>query len=182
MKRQLSCLTLTAAGLLALLPAGPAHSHALESSLERLSALNHSLNGDLLLQSRFGNGEPAQEATVRLIPPGGGEPIELGRTDTSGSLRFSLPRQAAADWEVQIDAGPGHRDYLELAESTDAALNPEVEPVAVEPMARAVNPRAWLSRPWLPGRGSLDGGGLASGGLLVGLSAAGLLALRQRLR
>ena len=95
--------------LLLLASAAPAHSHAIESSLERLS----SLTDQLVLDSRFGNGEPADDAVVRLVPPNG-EPIELGRTDPSGQLRFQLPSNATSAWELQVDRGPGHRDYLEL--------------------------------------------------------------------
>jgi nickel transport protein len=87
----------------------PAHSHALESSLERLS----SLTDQVVLDSRFGNGEPADDAVVRLVPPGG-TPIDVGRTDANGQLRFSLPPGATTAWEVQVDKGPGHRDYLEV--------------------------------------------------------------------
>jgi nickel transport protein len=109
---------LSAAALL-LASAAPVHSHAIESSLERLS----SLTDQLVLDSRFGNGEPAADAVVRLIPPGG-TPIEVGRTDASGQLRFRLPQNATATWEVQVDQGPGHRDYLELptAEASPSAL------------------------------------------------------------
>ena len=95
--------------LLLLASAAPAHSHAIESSLERLS----SLTDHLVLDSRFGNGEPADDAVVRLVPPNG-EPIEVGRTDASGQLRFQLPSNATSAWELQVDRGPGHRDYLEL--------------------------------------------------------------------
>lgn len=109
---------LSAAALL-LASAAPVHSHAIESSLERLS----SLTDQLVLDSRFGNGEPAADAVVRLIPPGG-TPIEVGRTDASGQLRFRLPQNATASWEVQVDQGPGHRDYLELpaAEASPSSL------------------------------------------------------------
>ena len=95
--------------LLLLASAAPVHSHAIESSLERLS----SLTDQLVLDSRFGNGEPADDAVVRLVPPNG-EPIEVGRTDASGQLRFQLPSNATSAWELQVDRGPGHRDYLEL--------------------------------------------------------------------
>ena len=107
---------LLAGGLTLLALPLPLQAHALESSLERLSQLNN----QLLLESRFGNGEPADAAVVRLMPPGG-EPIELGRTDAQGRLQFQLPRQAGADWEVQVDKGAGHRDYLELPPAAAAA-------------------------------------------------------------
>ncbi|MDA0718173.1 MAG: hypothetical protein O2839_08185 [Cyanobacteria bacterium] len=95
--------------LLLLASAAPAHSHAIESSLERLG----SLSDQLLLESRFGTGEPANDAVVKLVPPTG-EPIELGRTDANGQLHFRLPSNATSAWELQVDRGPGHRDYLEL--------------------------------------------------------------------
>jgi len=100
--------SLAAVAALLLGPA-PARCHSLESSLERLS----SLTDQLVLDSRFGNGEPADDAVVRLMPPGG-TPIDVGRTDANGQLRFRLPQEATAAWEVQVDKGPGHRDYLEL--------------------------------------------------------------------
>lgn len=72
-------------------------------------------DGDgIALQSRFSSGVPAADAAVRLLPSNGGEPIELGRTDAEGKFRFQLPSEARGDWEIQVDAGPGHRDYLEL--------------------------------------------------------------------
>ena len=142
---------LSAAALL-LASAAPVHSHAIESSLERLS----SLTDQLVLDSRFGNGEPAADAVVRLIPPGG-TPIEVGRTDASGQLRFRLPQNATATWEVQVDQGPGHRDYLELptAEASPAGL-----PTRAQAQARlsSTAPDAAVS-------------GLAS--LLLGLCAVG---------
>jgi nickel transport protein len=144
----------TGFGVAALLlaSAGPAHSHAIESSLERLS----SLTDQLVLDSRFGNGEPAADAVVRLVPPGG-TPIEVGRTDASGQLRFRLPQNATAAWEVQVDQGPGHRDYLELPTA-------EASPSSLPAQARA---RARLSS---ASPGWADAG-LAP--LLLGLFAAG---------
>jgi nickel transport protein len=53
------------------------------------------------------------DASVKLVPPGG-TPIALGRTDARGQLNFQLPAGARSDWEIQVDGGPGHRDYLEL--------------------------------------------------------------------
>jgi nickel transport protein len=150
--------TLMAAGLplgAALLSGPPpASAHAIESSLERVAELND----QLLLESRFGTGEPADAAVVRLIPPGG-EPIEIGQTDAEGRLRFSLPSQATSDWEVQVDRGAGHRDYLELPA------------VAAEGHARPLNPPA---RPW---SSPLSGGlGLA----LIGLCSLGVILQRRR--
>ncbi len=98
-------LVLGSAGLL-LLPVS-ASAHGLESSLQRLGNLSAGL------ETRYSNGLPAGDANVRLLVPGG-EAIQLGHTDAAGKLSFRLPAQAHADWEIQIDAGPGHKDYLEL--------------------------------------------------------------------
>ena len=95
-------------GAAALSAAGSAQAHAIETSLEAFRN-NHLL----LLQSSFGNGQPAQAALVTLVPPGG-QPIPVGRTNSKGQLSFALPRDAHGEWDVQVDGGPGHRDYLSL--------------------------------------------------------------------
>lgn len=93
----------------------PAGAHAIESTLERVSGLTDAL----VLQSRFGPEQPASGAEVRLVSPSGSA-VALGRTDASGSLRFQLPRGAGPDWELQVDQGPGHRDYLEIPAASAA--------------------------------------------------------------
>jgi len=105
MKRLLLPLLAGSLGVL-LLPTG-ARAHGLESSLQRLGHLTAGL------ETHYSNGLPAGDANVRLLVPGG-EPIQLGRTDAAGKLTVHLPAQAHADWEIQVDAGPGHKDYLEL--------------------------------------------------------------------
>ncbi len=119
-----------------LLAPGGARAHGIESNLERLGGLSAGLDfsrtasgqrapsARLQLESHFSNGLPAREASVRLVPPSGGKAIELGRTDERGQLTFALPAQAADDWEIQVDAGPGHRDYLELPGSRPPAAGP----------------------------------------------------------
>ena len=86
-----------------------AQAHGIESSLTRLQSLSDSL----MLESRFSNGEPTSDAVVRLVAPDG-ESRELGRTNEKGQLSFALPKQANGEWELQVDGGPGHRDYLEM--------------------------------------------------------------------
>ena len=105
------------AGVLAALAASAAllgsasrvEAHAIESSITRVASLN---NG-LMVRSQFSSGQPTVDAKVRLIAPGG-EATELGRTDGQGQLSFALPKGASGDWEVQVDGGPGHRDYLTM--------------------------------------------------------------------
>jgi len=111
MSRSLLLRVLPAAAVL-LTPA-LASAHGIESSLERIGERRNGMH----LHSHFSSGEPAADAAVRLMPPAGGQPIALGRTNAEGQLTFSLPAQARADWEIQVDAGPGHRDYLEINET-----------------------------------------------------------------
>jgi nickel transport protein len=92
-----------------LLSPAAAQAHGIESSVTRLQSLNDSL----VLQSHFSNGQPTSDALVRLVAPDG-RSLELGRTDAAGQLSFALPKQANGSWELQVDGGPGHRDYLEM--------------------------------------------------------------------
>jgi nickel transport protein len=100
---------LRALALALLLSPAAAQAHGIESSLTRLESLTDSL----VLESRFSNGEPTSDAMVRLVAPDG-ESLELGRTNANGQLSFALPKQANGEWELQVDGGPGHRDYLEM--------------------------------------------------------------------
>ena len=100
---------LRAVALALLLSPAAAQAHGIESSITRLESLTNSL----VLESRFSNGEPTSDAVVRLVAPDG-ESLELGRTNANGQLSFALPKQANGEWELQVDGGPGHRDYLEM--------------------------------------------------------------------
>lgn len=152
-----------AGGLLLAAPA--AQAHGIESNLERLAPLtdpqafnrSRSASDGLQLESRFSSGVPASDALVRLVPPDGGEGITVGRTDDQGRLTFALPTAAQPDWELQVDAGPGHRDYLELPVT------------AASTQARAPIPRS-LARP------------LAGAAPLTALALLGLVASLPRLR
>jgi nickel transport protein len=112
---------LLAAGLACgLLGVPAARAHGIESSLERVGGL---LSGSpFQLESRFSSGLPARDASVRMVSPDGSGSIDLGHTNAEGQLTFHLPAQARADWEVQVDAGPGHRDYIELPGAVPAPL------------------------------------------------------------
>lgn len=149
--------------------AQPAQAHGIQSTLEQLSALRSPLaqgatsKAQMQLETRFSSGLPAQDAAVRLVPPGGGRAIELGHTDASGQLRFALPARVGADWEVQVDAGSGHRDYLELpgADPRHAQLpsmlrldhvlaTQALAPLALVGLIGGLG--SWLSRPRPPQR------------------------------
>ncbi|WP_255144296.1 hypothetical protein [Synechococcus sp. EJ6-Ellesmere] len=110
--RLCSLLALPALGTLVGLMAAPGRveAHAIESSLDRLESLREGL----MLESHFSNGEPVKGAMVRLVPPNGGQPVEVGQMNAQGRLSFNMPHGADGDWELQVDAGPGHRDFLEV--------------------------------------------------------------------
>jgi nickel transport protein len=80
---------------------------------------------------------PAREANVRMVSPDGNASVELGHTNAEGQLTFTLPAQARADWEVQVDAGPGHRDYIEIPGSTPSTLHGQATP-AFNPLRRTL--------------------------------------------
>ena len=85
----------------------PAKAHQIESALQYL-------DGDLQLSSSFSNGEPTQGAVVRLLNADGTPGQELGRTDADGRLNLDLSSVGNGTVDLQVDGGPGHRDYLEL--------------------------------------------------------------------
>ncbi len=134
-------------------------AHAIESSLEKLESLRQGL----MLQSHFSSGEPTAGAAVRLVPPDGGAVVELGQMDPQGRLDFTLPKGADGSWELQVDAGPGHRDYLQVPIQHGQARLDQVSEAA---------PRERLpwSSPLL--QSLLLIGGLGSlGGLLAGMAS-----------
>jgi nickel transport protein len=86
----------------------PASAHAIESTLTYL-------NGTLELSSTFSSGEPTKDAVVRILKADGSPGAELGRMDGEGRLQVTLPADLQnGSVELQVDGGPGHRDYLEL--------------------------------------------------------------------
>lgn len=86
---------------------GQVRAHAIESTLTYL-------NGDLQLRSSFSTGAPAAGAVVRLLKADGSAGQELGHMDASGTLQLTLPSMKQGTVDLQIDGGPGHRDYLAL--------------------------------------------------------------------
>ena len=85
----------------------PAEAHQIESALQYL-------NGDLELSSSFSNGLPTKNAVVRVLKADGTPGRELGRTDSAGKLILNIQDLRDGVVDLQIDGGPGHRDYLEL--------------------------------------------------------------------
>jgi nickel transport protein len=163
---------LASAALLACAHPQAASAHAIQSTLETLGSLSRAYTGSstgagtdaagtgaagtsFALASSFSTGAPVADATVKLVPPGG-TPIALGRTDARGQLNFQLPAGARSDWEIQVDGGPGHRDYLELPKG---AVRPAATTFKVQPQD-STNPPNRLLTPLL---------GLGIVGALAGL-------------
>lgn len=121
---------------LALLVTPAVHAHGIESSLERLGS--STLSSPYQLESKFSTGLPASDASVRMVSPTGEASVELGHTNGNGQLTFTLPSQAKADWEVQVDAGPGHRDYIELPGTVPGDLHSQA-PFPLPPLARTAS-------------------------------------------
>lgn len=120
---------------LALIAAPAARAHGIQSTLERVGGLLSS--SPYQLESRFSSGLPAREANVRMVSPDGTAAVDLGHTNADGQLTFTLPAQARADWEVQVDAGPGHRDYIELPVAAPAGIHSQL-PRPSQPLARTL--------------------------------------------
>ena len=102
---------------------GLVRAHAIQTDLTVVGASHSHLQASLPaagskleLASHFSTGLPASDAAVRLIPAQGGTPIDLGRTNADGRLAFALPAGTGRDAEIQVDAGAGHRDWIELSE------------------------------------------------------------------
>ena len=85
----------------------PTQAHQIESAL-------HYLNGEVELSSSFSNGEPTQGAVVRLLNADGSAGQEMGRTDQAGRLILNFDTIKDGVVDLQIDGGPGHRDYLAM--------------------------------------------------------------------
>jgi hypothetical protein len=143
----IALMAIATAGNLANPPA--ARGHAIESSLVRLQALHDTLQ----LDTRFSSGVPVDGALVRLVSPDGRQSLELGRTDHRGALRFQLPATASSSWEVQVDGGAGHRDYLEVPVAAARA-----------PQARSVD--RGIDLPW--------------GLMVIGMVSGGWVWIRRR--
>ena len=87
-------------------------AHGVETSFSGLEA-----SGLLQLNSHFSTGQPLVNAEVRLQSPDGSKTLKLGHTGSDGSFKAKMPAQANREWELVVDGGPGHRDYLELSRS-----------------------------------------------------------------
>jgi hypothetical protein len=87
----------------------PVNAHGVETSFTNLEA-----SGLLQLRTQFSSGEPLADAEVRLQSPDGSKTLKLGRTNSDGRFSAKLPAPASRQWELVIDGGPGHRDYLQL--------------------------------------------------------------------
>ena len=137
--------TCTAIGL-GFMAGQQAQAHGIESSLRYL-------NGQLELSTSFSTGEPVEGATVRLLNADGTPGDELGEIGANGQLVLTLPNLVEGVLDLQVDGGPGHRDYLELPIRQGSVL---LDEVVQKPNQRPLLPHlAWLGAPTLLGLVSL---------------------------
>ena len=97
---------------LALLTPGRSLAHAVQTDVSSLLP-----SGLINLRTSFSSGEPLANAPVRLESHDGNRSIALGETDADGRFTGELPALDSDAWDVVIDGGIGHRDYLGLDES-----------------------------------------------------------------
>ncbi len=141
-----SLLVACAALGLGLTSSHPAQAHGIESSIRYL-------DGQLELISSFSTGEPVEGAAVRLLNQDGSPGDELGRIGANGQLTLTLPPIVEGVLDLQVDGGPGHRDYLELPISQGSVVLEEV--VKTRHLRRTVPGLAWLGAPAVLGLVSL---------------------------
>ncbi len=120
----------------------PARAHAIQCSLNYL-------DGSLELSSSFSTGLPAEGAVVRLLKADGTPGEELGRIDAEGKLGLHLPELQEGIVDLQVDGGPGHRDYLELPIRSGKVQLDEV--VQQAPGSLGSKQLAWAGSPLLLG-------------------------------
>ncbi len=138
-------VTCTAIGLV-VMAGQQAKAHGIESSLRYL-------DGQLELSSSFSTGEPVEGAMVRLLNADGTPGDELGEIGVNGQLVLTLPDLVEGVLDLQVDGGPGHRDYLELPIRQGSVLLDEV--VQTRNQAPARSHLAWVGAPALLGLVSL---------------------------
>ena len=119
-----------------------AQAHGIESSLRYL-------DGQLELISSFSTGEPVEGAAVRLLNADGTPGDELGEIGVNGQLVLTLPNLVEGVLNLQVDGGPGHRDYLEVPIRQGSVLLDEV--VQTQNQFTALPAFAWLGAPALLG-------------------------------
>ena len=137
-RSRFALISTTALGL-ALTQPHPAEAHGVESSLRYL-------DGQLELTSSFSTGEPVKGAVVRLLQADGTPGKELGHIDAKGRLEVTLPELGDGLVDLQVDGGPGHRDYLTLP-LQQGRVN--LEEVVMNPGSR--NTLNWAMAPALVG-------------------------------
>jgi hypothetical protein len=122
--------------------AGAAQAHGIESSLRSMDGTADGTGASLELRSSFSTGEPADGAAVSLVSPSA-DPLPLGTTDAQGTLRFNLPKGVDASYELKVDRGAGHRDYLELPLAGELPLASAVPAASKAAQANRMREPLW---------------------------------------
>ncbi len=68
-------------------------------------------DGDnIVTESKFSGGRPAQNATVSVIELQTGQTLLSGTTDTEGLFSFPLPTGRSKELQIIVDGGDGHKN------------------------------------------------------------------------
>ena len=86
---------------------------------------------------------------MRLLNADGTPGDELGEIGANGQLVLTLPDLVEGVLDLQVDGGPGHRDYLALPIRQGSVLLDEV--VQTQNQFTALSAFAWLGAPALLG-------------------------------
>jgi len=66
--------------------------------------------GNIITESKFSGGRPAQNTTVSVIDTASGQQLLSGKTNTEGVFIFPTPHAQGDEIEIIIDGGDGHKN------------------------------------------------------------------------
>lgn len=87
---------------------------------------------NIVTESKFSGGRPAQNATVSVIETKTGQTLLSGTTDTDGLFSFAVPRIDSPELQIVVDGGDGHKNswnYSLESSATQSSSAPAIAPV-----------------------------------------------------
>lgn len=82
--------------------------------------------GNIVTESKFSKGRPAQNVTVSVFAIETGQNLLSGTTDTAGLFSFPIPKTDSKELKIVVDGGDGHKNSwnYSLEDSTQDGDNP----------------------------------------------------------
>jgi nickel transport protein len=102
---------------------------------------------NIVTESKFSGGRPAQNATVSVIDLQNGQRLLSGTTDTEGLFSFPLPVSSSKELQIIVDGGDGHKNSWKYT-LEDPSSEQEIPP----PLATATNATKQLPNQPEPGK------------------------------